>query len=72
MAAGLPEPSAGVQIYVAAILGYAGRREDIEILEPFAHVQEPGELASVALRSIELINSFMKPDDGFIGYAQFP
>jgi len=68
----LQQPSAGVQIYVAAILGYAGRREDIEILEPFARVQEPGELASVARRSIELINSFMKPDDGFIEYAQFP
>jgi len=57
---------------VAAILGYAGNQEDIELLRRIALTQGAGELASVALRSIELINSFMKPDDGFIEYAQFP
>ena len=57
---------------MAAILGYAGNQEDIELLRRIALTQGAGELASVALRSIELINSFMKPDDGFIEYAQFP
>ena len=66
----LQQAVAGVQNYVAAILGYAGNREDIEILRRFALTQGPGELASVALRSVELINRFMKPDDGFIDYAQ--
>ena len=62
----LQQAVTGVQNYVAAILGYAGNREDIEILREFALTQGPGELASVALRSIDLINSFMKPADGFI------
>ena len=66
----LQQAVAGVQNYVAAILGYAGNREDIEILRRFVLTQGPGELASVALRSVELINSFMQPDDGFIDYAQ--
>jgi len=66
----LQQAPVGVQSYVAAILGYAGSREDIRLLQQFARTQGPGELASVALRSIELINSFMTLDDGFIEYAQ--
>ena len=66
----LQQGSAGEQLYVAAILGYAGKREDVDMLQQLVNSQGQGRLASVAQRSIELIYSFIKPDDGFTDFAR--
>ena len=58
------------QRYVVAVLGYAGNHEDIELLQQFTHVHGAGELAGLAQRSIDLIQRFMQPDDGFQEYAR--
>ncbi len=65
----LQQGTVDVQIYAAAILGYAGTQEDIARLQQYINAQQPGEPARVAQRSIELIHSFMKVEDGF---TEFP
>ncbi len=66
----LNQGTSGERLYVAAILGYAGKRQDIGLLQLLVQEQVSVELTRVAQRSIELINSFMKPDDSFIEFAK--
>jgi HEAT repeat protein len=58
--------SAAGRMYAAAILGYAGSPADIELLQSVVQ----GQLADVARRSIDLINSFSRPADGFTEFAE--
>ena len=57
------------RLYAAAILGYAGSPMDIELLQDVVQKSGQGQLADVAGRSIDLINSFSRPEDGFIEFA---
>jgi HEAT repeat protein len=58
--------SAAGRVYAVAILGYAGSPADIELLQSVVQ----GQLADVARRSIDLINSFSRPADGFTEFAE--
>jgi len=64
----IQEGAAG-RFYAAAILGYAGSPVDIELLQGVEQVAGQGPLADVARRSIELINSGYRPEDGFTEFA---
>jgi len=49
---------------------FAGPVNMCELLQQFTHVHGAGELAGLAQRSIDLIQRFMQPDDGFQEYAR--
>lgn len=57
------------RLYVAAILGYAGKPVDIGLLQGIVQQAEQSELAAAARRSIELIELFSSPEDGFTEFA---
>ena len=58
------------RLYAAAILGYAGGPVDIDLLQAVLQEAGQGELADVARRSIDLINRFFEPGDGFTEFAE--
>ena len=55
--------------YAAAVLGYTGSPVDIELLQRVVQEAGQGQLTDVADRSIDLINSFSRPEDGFTEFA---
>ena len=54
------------QLYAVAILGYTGGDAETELLQSLANVDASNDLAAVAERSIELINSFVRPPEGIV------
>jgi len=65
----LQDGSVTGQLYAAAILGYTGSPVDIELLQRVVQEAGQGQSADVARRSIELINSFSRLEDGFTEFA---
>ena len=57
------------QLYSAAILGYAGGKEEIILLRSLARGDASDDLVIIAKRSIELINSVTRPPDDFVELA---
>ena len=57
------------RLYPAAILGYAGSPVDIKLLQRVMREAGQGQPADVAGRSIDLINSFSRSEDGFTEFA---
>ena len=58
------------RLYAVAVLGYAGSPVDIGLLQGVVQETGPGPLADVARRSIDLINRFSRPEDGFTEFAE--
>ena len=60
------------RLYAAAILGYAGSPADVGLLQSVLQMTEQeaeqGQLADVTRRSIDLIDRFSRPDNGFTDF----
>jgi HEAT repeat protein len=63
------EASGQVQYYAAAILGYIGGQEEIAALQSIADESNDEMVVAIARHSIELINSFNQPANGFVELA---
>ena len=64
----IQDGSGSARLYAAAILGYAGSLADIPLLQAVAGEGQSSSLADTARRSIDLIERFSRPDDGFTDF----
>jgi len=57
-------------LYAVVIPGYVGSPLDIGLLQGVLQEVMQGQLADVACRSIDLIDHFSRPEDGFKEFAE--